>query len=129
MLSGGDKPGDVRHVYHQHRAHLVGYLAKTREVYDPRVGCRACHDELGAMLFSETLHVIVVDKLKLAVYSVWHEVVYLGGEVDRAAVRQMTAVVEAHSHHGVARTERREVCRHVSLRAAVGLNIRVFGIE
>ena len=51
------------------------------------------------------------------------------GLVDRRAVRQVAAVVQAHAEHGVARLAQRLINRHVCLRARVGLHVGVLGAK
>ena len=50
-------------------------------------------------------------------------------DVQLHAVRQMAAVGQVEPQHRVARLERREIDRHVGLRAAVRLHVGVLGAE
>ena len=129
MLARGDQPGDVRHIHHQLGVHRIGDSPKAREIQRARVCARARHDEFRAMLFRKPLHLVVVNRLKFAVDAIGYDVVDLRRKVHRRAVRQMAALVEAHSHNGIARLQGCEVRRHIRLRAAVGLHIGVFGGE
>ncbi len=55
--------------------------------------------------------------------------VELAAGVDRRAVGQVAAVVEAQAHHGVAGLEQAEVHGHVGVGAGVGLHVGVVGPE
>ena len=81
------------------------------------------------MFLRELLELLVVDPLIVSADAVRHDVVQLAGEVQRVAVREMTAVGQVHAEHRIARLHRCEVHRHVGLRPGVRLDIRVFGAE
>ena len=53
----------------------------------------------------------------------------LAGQVDRAAVREMAAVGQAHAHDGIARLEHGEVHRRIRLRAGMRLHVDVLAAE
>ena len=129
MLPGGDQAGDVGHIDHEFGSDVLGDLAHAREVDGPRVGGRPGDDKPGPVLLGEALELVVVDELELSVDAVAYEAVELGGEVDGTSMGEVSAVVEAHSQHGVAGTQRGEIGGHVGLGAAVGLNISVLGAE
>ena len=50
-------------------------------------------------------------------------------DVDRRAVGEVAALVEAHAEHGVARLEQGQVDGHVGVGAGVGLHVGVLGAE
>ena len=81
MDTAGDKTSDVGHVNHEQRPRFVGDGAKTREVYEPRVGRIPGDDELGARLFRESPDGFVVQCLRLLVHAIWHEVIKVAGDV------------------------------------------------
>jgi hypothetical protein len=58
-----------------------------------------------------------------------NDLVELPREVERVAVREVATVRQVHAEHGVARLHRREVHRHVGLRARVRLHVGVIGAE
>ncbi len=119
----------MRHVAHQQRADLVGDLAEGREVPQPRIGGGAGHDHLRPVLPGQRAHLVHVDQGRLAVHVVRDEVVVLPAEVHRRAVREVAALVEAQSQHGVATLQERVVDGHVRLRAGVGLDVHVLRAE
>ena len=101
----GHQPGDVGHVDHQFRAHLVGDRPEGGEVDDARIGARADDDQLGPVLQSLRPHFVDVDAARLPGHPVVDERVAPAGEVDRQTVSEVTAVGQAHGQHDVARLE------------------------
>ena len=77
----------------------------------------------------EPLEFLVVDPLIVFANAVRDDVVQLAGEVERVAVREVSAVRQVHPQHRVARLHAGEVHRHVGLRARVRLHVGVFGAE
>ena len=126
---GGDEPGEVRHVAHQHRPDLVGDLAEPVGLDRARVRGAAADDQLRPDLLRLREHLVVVDHHRLARDAVVVELVELPGEVDLQPVREVAAVVEREPEHAVARLEHGEVDGHVRLRARVRLDVRVLGAE
>ena len=123
VLARGDQTGNVRHIDHQQAASLVGDVAQPGKVDDARIGGRARDDEFGLHFKRLTFKRVVVDDLFLLRHAIRHEVEVLTGHVDRAAVRQMAAVREVHTHDRVAGVEHRKVDRHVRLRAGMRLDV------
>ena len=72
---------------------------------------------------------VVVEHLGVVVDAVRDEVVHAAAEVDRRAVREVAALVEAHAHHLVARLEQRHERGLVRVGARVRLHVRVLGAE
>ena len=129
MQAGGDQAGDVRHVDEEEGVRLVGDLAQTGEVDGARIGGRAGEDHAGLVLHGEAFDLVVVEAFGLGGDAVGHDVEEVAAEVHRMAVREVSAVVEAHGEHGVAGVQQREIHRHVRLAARVGLHVRGFGAE
>ena len=100
---GRDEAGEMGHVGHQHRPHLVGDLAEPVGLDRPRIGRAAADDQLRPHLLRLREHLVVVDGHRLARDAVVVELVELPGEVDLQAVRQVAAVVEREPEHAVAR--------------------------
>ena len=76
------------------------------------------------VLGGEFFEGVVVDALGLAVDAVRDDLVVGAGDVDGAAVREVSAVCEVHAKDGVARLQEGEEYRHVRLCARVGLDVR-----
>ena len=113
----------MSHVYHEVSADGLGYLREALEVDGSRISRSARNDELGAYLLSLLFNRVVVDPA-VVVNTVGNEVEILARDIYGRAVGEVSAVVEAHAHNGVAGLEQREVYRGVSLCARVGLNVR-----
>ena len=127
MLAGRDESGDVGHVDHQQRAGTVRDRRHPLEIDDPRIGRGSRDDELGPYVRGLRLERVVVDPLVLPSNAVWVHFVHPSREVDRRAVRQVTAMREVHAEDPIARLEHREVGDHVGLRATVRLDVDVLG--
>jgi hypothetical protein len=82
----------------------------------------------GRGFAGEPLHRLVVDLLGCR-EAVAHDLEPLAAHVERHAVRQVTALGEAHAHDRVAGLEQGEEHGLVRLRAGVGLHVRVPGAE
>ena len=104
--------GDVRE---EHGVHLVGDRAEGLEVERARVGGGATLDHPGTVFQGQAANLIVVDLLGILAHAVGDDPVELSGEVDRAAVGEMTAMVEVHGEHGVAHLADSAVDRLVGL--------------
>ena len=105
MRAAGDQSGEVRHVDQVDRAHFVGNLAHAREVDDARIGAAAADDQLRPLALGNLLQLVVIDGLGFFGHAVGNDLVGLAGEVQRMSVRQVAAVREIQSQHGVARLE------------------------
>ena len=127
MDAGGDQARDVRHVGHHQRADLVGHGADAREVDDARVGAGADDDELWFVRAGLRRQLVVVEPLVVFAHAVRHDVEVLAREVQRVAVREVTAVGEVHAQDRVAGLQNGQKHRHVGLRAGVRLDVGVLG--
>ena len=129
MQPDGHETRDVGHVHHHDGVHLRGHLRDAREIDDARVGAGPDHDHLGPVLARQLLECVVVDLLGVGPHAVGDDLVELPGEVERVPVGEVAAVGQVHPEHRVARLHRREVHRHVGLRARVRLHVGVVGAE
>ena len=129
MRTTGDQPGEVGGVEHEQRADLVGDLAERLGVETARIARRAGDDHLRSVLESEVAHLVHVDPLVARLHLVRHEPVEHPAGVDRRAVGEVAAVVEAEAEHRVARLEQRLVHAHVGVGAGVRLHVGVLGAE
>ena len=114
------------HVHEEFGAHLVGDFAEAFEVDDARVGGSAGHDDLRMAFHGLLLHFIVIDAAGFLRDAVGLHMEETAGEVDRAAMGQMAAVVEVHAQDRVPRLAQRHIGRIIGLRAGVGLHIGKF---
>ena len=98
-------------------------------VDDAGVGGGAGDDHLRPLAHGEVADLVVVDALVARRDAVGDEVVEAARDVDRRAVGEVAAVVEAHAQHRVAGLEQGEVDADVGVGARVGLHVGVLGAE
>ncbi len=127
--SGRDKAADVRHIDHEVRSYLIGYLAHFLKIYHARIRAGSGNYELGLTLAGRLHSFFVVDHLCFGVDTVEAGVKILAGYRGLRAVRQVAAVTEIHTEYGIARLQKSKVDSDVCLRAGVRLNIGVLGSE
>ena len=82
MRPAGHQTGDVGHIDHQLRAHLVGDLPEGGEVDGPWICARTGHDELRSMLERLGTHFVHVDEPGGTVHPVVEESISTTREVD-----------------------------------------------
>ena len=107
----------------------MGNIGKSLEIQGSGIGGGTRHQQLGAVLFYDVLHLIVVDAAGLGVYTVADGVVELAGLVHRGAVGEVAAAGEIHAHQRVPRLQKGGIGRQIGLRAGVGLHIGVLRPE
>ena len=129
MRASGNQPGYVRHVHHQYGADLLRDLREAREIDRPRVRRIPRHDDLWPNLSRLCRDDVIVQLLRLRVEAVGGEVVELGREVDGAAVRQVSSLVQLQAHDRVADIAERCVRLHVGGCSGVGLHVGMLGPE
>ena len=129
MQPCGDQPRDVRHIHHEERADRVRNRRHALKINDARVRRCARDDQLRLVLVRQTLKFRIVDAPGLAIHAVGDEIVVLAREVDRAAVRKVSAVRQIHAHDRVAVLQKPDVHRGVCLCAAVRLHIDMLRAE
>ncbi|KUL43182.1 hypothetical protein ADL28_43075 [Streptomyces violaceusniger] len=125
----GHQPGEVRHVHHQIRAHLVGDPPERGEVQPAGVGRPTRDDHLGPVGEREPLDLVHVDAQIGLAHVVRHDLVQPAGVVDAHAVGQMPAVREVEAEDRVAGPQQREHRGRVGLGARMRLHVRRLGAE
>src|SRR3546814_16526349 len=116
----GDQAGDVGRIEHEQRADLVGDLTERRRVDDPRVRGGARDDDLRAVLERRVAHLVEVDALVARGAAVGADGVKLAARVERLAVGEVPALVEAQPEPGVAGPRQRRVGGHQSPKRRAG---------
>ena len=124
MRARGNQAGDMGHVDHKVCADFMRDLRHTLEVDDARIGRGAADDKLRLMLFRQLLHLVVIDGLGFGINAIRNDVVQLAGEVRRAAMGQVAAVIQAHAHNRITRLHRGEICGEVGICTGVRLDVR-----
>ena len=127
MSARSNQASDVSHIDHEVCADFMGDLRHTLEVDDARISGSAADDQLRLMLFRQLFHLVIIDGLSLRIDAVGDDVVQLAGEVRRAAMGQMAAVIQAHAHNRIARLHRGEICGKIGICTGMRLNVREFG--
>src|SRR5207248_6922230 len=72
---------------------------------------------------------VIIDQLRIFVYSVWHDAIVLSGEVERMTVRQVAAMRKVHSENRVARLQDGQINGHVGLASRMWLDVHMLGAE
>ncbi len=129
MHAARDETGEMRHVDHEKSADGIGDLAKAREIDEARIGRAARDDQFRLVGLRQRLDFVHVDAMVLAAHAVRNRLEPFARLVDRRAVRQMAARVEAEPHERVARLHQREEHRLIRLRAGMWLDIRERTVE
>ena len=124
MQAGRDKARDMRHVDHEVSADGIGDLTEALEIDRAAVSGCAGDDQLRSAFFRDALAGVIVDEAVL-VDTVGNRMEIAAGDIGRRTVGQVTALVKAHTHEGVARLKERIEDRKVGLRAGVRLNVRI----
>ena len=127
--TGGDESGGVCHVYHEDGADFVGEFTDAGIVPFAAVGRSTGDDEFGTLRACLLFHLLIVNAPCFGVHGVRDGVEHESGEVHGAAVAEVTAVAEVHTHEGVSGFEDSHEYGHVGLCAAVGLHVDPFGVE
>ena len=129
MNARRDQTGDVSHIYHQISSDLVGDLSELCKVDYAGICGSARYDHLGLAILCDLENLVVVDAVSNAVNAVGHEVEILARHIYGRAVCEVSALVEVHTHNGVAGIQHCEVYSHICLCARVRLNVGVIGSE
>ncbi len=129
VLPPAHQPGDVRHVHHQKRVHLVRDGAECREVEQARVGRRPAPDEFRTVFARQRAHLVDVDAVVVFSDAVLDAFEVLARDRDRVSVGQVAAGRERKAHDGVARGAEREVDGEIGRASGVGLHVDVLGPE
>ena len=92
----------MRDVDHHHSADLVTDLADSLKIQRSAVGACSGNDHFRLAFQRDAAHFIIIDKA-IRVDPVGNRMEIAAGKVCGASVRQMTAVIEAHTHESIAR--------------------------
>src|SRR5688572_18789728 len=121
------KPGNVGDIGHHLRVHAPRDLANTFEVDRSRIGGCSADQKFWLVLFSDTLELVVIDLLRLAIHAIVSDLVINPRKIQWVPVRQMPAVREVHPENLIPMLERRQQHRHVRLCTGVRLDVRMLG--
>ena len=124
MFARRNEAGNVRDIHHQQRAYLVRHLTELFKIELARIGACARDDHFWLMLQRQLTHGFIINLLCFLIHAVRNDIEVFARDINRAAVREMPAVREAHAEYRVARFEHRKIYRRIRLRARMRLNIR-----
>ena len=127
--TGGDEPGEVRHVDPEERADLVRDGAESLEVLVTRVCRPPCDEYLRLGLDGLLAHLVHVDAVVFLADAVRLDLVELAGEVELHAVCEVTAVREIEAHDLVAGVDQCHQHCGVGLRTCMRLDVGELGAE
>ena len=128
MQTGSNQTGNVSHVNEQVCANLVSDLAELCEVDHTGICGSTGDDHLGLVLVSQLTDLVIVD-VAVGVHTVGDHLIVQAGEVDGAAVGQVTAVVQVHAHDHIADVAQGLEDSVVCGSTGVGLNVCVVSTE
>ncbi len=129
MDSGGNQPGDMRDIRHQHRPAALGDFAEPLEIEGAGVGARARHDQLRPVLLGQARDLIVIDPAGLTAHPVEDGAVDTPRKIQRMTVRKVAPVCKAHGENRIPGFQGGEVDRHVGLGAGMGLDVGMLDAE
>src|SRR5688500_18302419 len=125
MQTGGNRPRNVRDVGKHPRADTARNLTDAREVDRAWIRRSTADEQFRTMFFGKPLQLVVVDLFRLFRHAVIRNLVTNTGKVHRMTVREVASVGQTHTENLIAILNRREIDRHVRLRATVRLHVRV----
>jgi hypothetical protein len=123
MHTGGDQPGEMRHVDHEIGADLVGDLAKAGEIPEARIGRAAGDDQLRLDLARPGRDRVHVDEVVVLAHGVVRRFEPFARDVDGRAVGEVAAGSEVEAHEGVAGLQERQEHGLVHLAAGTRLDV------
>ncbi len=122
MCTAGNKTCDMSHINHEDGTHFIGDLTETLEVDGSGISGSACNDELRTALLGNSQYFVIID-VTVFVNTVRYAIEIGTGEVDRAAVRKMTAVCKTHTHESITGLKKSKEYGHICLSTGMRLNI------
>ena len=83
---------DMGHIHHQVRAHLIGNLPEALKINRTGISAGSRDDQLRLGFFCNPLQFIIINEA-LIIDPIGHNIVIHAGEIYRAAVGQVSAMV------------------------------------
>ena len=125
MKSCCDQTCNMSHIYHQISPHLVCNLTEFLKIYHSGVGACSRNDQLRPALFRDPSNFLVIDHAFL-IDTIRCDLKIFSGHIDRRSMRQVTAMIQVHSHHFISRSEHCKLHCHIRLCPGVRLHIDIF---
>ena len=128
MKSCGNKTCNVSHINHKHCAVCMSDVCHCCKINFSRISGSTCYDKLWLNLIYLLCKSGKVD-ISLLVYTVRNKIEILARNICRRTVSEVSAVIKAHTHNGVARFKKCKINRCVCLCTGMRLNIGKLATE
>jgi len=128
MKSGCHKTCDVSHIYHKYCANFVRYFTEFLEINGSGISTCTCDNHFGLALQCDFTKLVVIDE-SVIIYTVRYDVEIFTGNVNRASVCQMSAVVKVHTHDGISGVTYCKLNGKVSLCSGMRLYVSIICSE
>ena len=126
MYAPSNQPGEVCHVNQIEGANLVGDLAHTGKINNPRICAASSDDQLRFFLFRQLFEIVIINGLALFGDAVRDDSISFAGKIQMVSVGKVSAVGQIQSKDGIAGLQYGRICFHIRLRSGVGLHVCVF---
>ena len=101
MKSCCHKTCNMCHIYHQYRSYFVCHFPEFLKVNGSGIGRCSCNDHLG-LTFQCNLPELIIINEAVIVDAIRNNLKILAGNVYRASMSKMAAMIQVHSHDGIA---------------------------
>ncbi|MNJ53370.1 hypothetical protein D3C77_487550 [compost metagenome] len=129
MQASSNQTSDMGHVYHKERAYIIGDGSHFFKINDTRICAGSSHNQARAVLESCLAHFIIIDQERIFLHAVSDEVIKQAGGVDRASVRQVSAMCQIHAQYRITWIQHSQINGQVRLSAGVRLNVGMLRSE
>ncbi|CGW50339.1 Uncharacterised protein [Salmonella enterica subsp. enterica serovar Typhi] len=123
------QPGKMRHIHQQHRADGIGNAAKAGKIIVSWVGRSPGDNQPRALTLRDRLNLIHINKTAMRIDAIVKGVKPFAGLIDRRAVSEMAAALQAHAQNFVAGFQQRQIYRLIRLAAGVRLHVNITRAE
>ena len=96
------QPRYMGHVNHKYGPYFVGYFSEFLKIQSSGIGACPRHDKLGFMLKGNFSDLVIIHIAVVFSSPVRHEIKIRAAHTGLAAVGEVSAVAEIHSHYGIA---------------------------
>ena len=120
-----DQSGVVGHIRQQDRAHFICNGSKFPPVYVPRVRAVTRYHHPGLVLYSQIPDLFITDPAGVLMNPVRNNIKVFAGPIDRAPMRQVSAMCQIHTHDRIARRYEGFIYSVVGSRAGKWLDVDI----
>ena len=122
MITGSNQSCDMSHIYHQISTNFICNFTKSFEINLTAVSTCTGNNHFRFALFGNALYFVIINK-SCVIHTVRYDVIIGSGNICRASMRKMSAVVKVHSHNCLTRFNQSKEYSHVCLGTGMWLNI------